>query len=110
MLVCLLFAQAAIATSGCLMTNSGLDAVISVADRSDCAGSGTMNANLCLAHCSASDQSVGTTSLALAVPTSLAPVLLAARTEPHFIPELCAARIERATDPPIPIRFCSYLI
>jgi len=71
----------------------------------------TPNANACLAHCTQSDQiSADQHNVQLAAPVS---VLSRAIIQPqmrHIRPVISATHLVLDTGPPIPIRFCSFLI
>lgn len=107
-LALVLFAQAAQALSGCLMPAAEFPQVVAARADADSSGCG-MNLNLCLVHCSAGDQTLDLNSIPTILPV-LAVVLFVAQTEPRLPSSLAIERIQRVTDPPIPIRFCSYLI
>lgn len=105
-LALLLFSQAALALSGCMMPSGGFPQMAASAESG---ADGGMNLNLCLAHCSAGDQSLDLNLLPPIAPPST-PMLFVLSGEPHEQRPLFVERLERATDPPIPIRFCSFLI
>ena len=110
-LVFLLFTQAALAMSGCLMPAAGLAKVMAEVETSDCNESSGMNLNLCHAHCTADAQSVDTgeqppLSPLHAVVLVVPPIEYTAH--PAFTFNL--ARVEHTGDPPRPIRFCSFQI
>lgn len=111
MLVLLFFTQAALAMSGCLTPVDGLAKIIATAATSDCDGGRSMNLNLCQAHCTADDQSLGTSELPPL--SSLLTVVLVVPTikyaaQPTFASNV--PRVEHTGDPPKPIRFCSFQI
>jgi hypothetical protein len=111
LLMFLFFAQAALAASGCLMPGSGLAKALAAAEKSGCSGEGSMNLNLCLAHCNSDSQSLDTGEL----PVSTLPSSVVLVVPPVGCPErltlaVAVVCVERTSEPPIPIRFCSFLI
>ena len=110
-LVFLFFTQAALAMSGCLMPATGLAKVIAEAETSGCCEAGSMNLNLCHAHCTAGHQSLDTGELPPLSPLHPAvlvvpPVEYAA--QPTFT--FNVSRVEPMGDPLKLIRFCSFQI
>ena len=108
-LVFLFFTQAALAASGCLMPAAGLAKVMAEVETSGCSEAGSMNLNLCHAHCTADQQSLDTGEL-----PPLSPLHAAVVVVPPFEyvehPRFTVARVEHTGDPPKPIRFCSFQI
>jgi hypothetical protein len=107
--VLLFFTQAALAMSGCLMPAAGLAKIMAAVETSDCSETGSMNLNLCHAHCTADQQSLDTGE-----PTPLPPQLAVILVVPSFEyiehPTFIVSRVEHTGDPPKPIRFCSFQI
>jgi hypothetical protein len=108
-LVFLLFTQAALAVSGCVMPVSGLAKVIAAAGDSEFCKMGSMNLNLCQAHCTADHQSLDTGEPVPLSPSHQA-VLVVPLLEYAAHPTITVVRVEHPGDPPIPIRFCSFQI
>ena len=108
-LVFLFFTQAALAMSGCLMPAAGLAKVMDEVQTSDCNNAGSMNLNLCHAHCTADQQSLDTGELPLTSPL-LAMVLVVPLLKYKEHPSFIISRVENTGDPPKPIRFCSFQI
>ncbi len=108
-LVFLFFSQAALAASGCLMPASGLAKAMTPTKESGCSDKGSMNLNLCLAHCNAGSQSLDTGELAVSAPPSSVVLVVPLVDYPERL-TLSVVRVERTSDPPIPIRFCSFQI
>ena len=110
-LVFLVFTQAALAMSGCLMPAEGLAKVIATAVNSGCDEGSGMNLILCQAHCTADHQSLDTGEPLPLLPLHTAvlivpPIEYAA--QPAF--SFNVLRVEHTGDPPKPIRFCSFQI
>lgn len=108
-LVFLFFAQAALAASGCLMPGSGLAKAMAPTGKSGCSDERRMNLNLCLAHCNADSQSLDTGELPVSAPPPSVVLAVPLVDYPERL-TLSVVRVERTSDPPIPIRFCSFLI
>lgn len=108
-LVLLFFTQAALAVSGCLMPAAGLAKIMAVVETSGCSETGSMNLNLCHAHCTADQQSLDTGE-----PTALPPLHTVVLLVPTFKyvdhSTFTVSRVEHTGDPPKPIRFCSFQI
>ena len=110
-LVFLFFTQAALAMSGCLMPAAGLAKVMAEVETSGCNNAGSMNLNLCHAHCTADQQSVDTGELPPLLPLRTAVLVVPAieyTAHPTFT--FHVARVEHTGDPPKPIRFCRFQI
>jgi hypothetical protein len=110
LLVFLFFTQAALAASGCLMPGSGLAKVMAATEKSGCSGEGSMNLNLCLAHCNADSQSLDSGELPVLPPPPSLLVSFAPPVDHSERPTRAVVGVVRTGDPPIPIRFCSFLI
>ena len=108
-----LFAQLAVAAYACPVLTGTSDAVTAVVANDarnampGCSEMDTGNANLCLQHCQAGDQSVQTTPHAPLPAIALVPLAVVAQLEPPFARGIGAlsARMERQTSPPPLIRF-----
>lgn len=110
LLLFLFFSQVALAASACLMPSSELDKVFSQPKHSCCDEPG-MNANLCVAHCTADSQAHDQSSFSVpVVPQTLGSFMVVPVIERPTIVAKPASLLPRATAPPIPILFCSFLI
>ena len=110
LLLSLFFSQVALAASGCLMPSSELAQVLSHAKHTCCDESG-MNANLCIAHCTADSQTLDHYSFTVpAVPPATGAFKVVPVIERRTIVATPQSVLPRATAPPIPILFCSFLI
>ena len=107
MLALLLFAQAAQAALPCL--TAGSDPVMAYSDHDDEACRHTANPNACLTQCNDAAQPASHGDLsALAAP--LTAVLTVPQPLPARVAYSCdAVGLRVAPDPPISIRYCSYL-
>jgi hypothetical protein len=110
LLVCLVFTQAALAASGCFMSSAGFANVAATAETADCDDTGSMNLNLCLAHCSADSQSLDANVLPVVAPPPALLLVVPLAIHSELPPRPRFTSVERTSDPPIPIRFCSFLI
>ena len=108
-LVFLLFTQAALAMSGCMMPVSSLANVMAAVDASGCCETGSMNLNLCQAHCTADHQSLDTGEPPPA-PEAQQVVLVIPVLEYARHSAAAFVRIEYFGEPSISIRFCSFRI
>ena len=102
-----LFAQAAVAANACLRPLSS-PAAAHAQQSAHCEAQQKISLNLCLYHCA--DQSDQYTPQPV-IPAAALPVL--SITQTAFVPEVSLRpRVATAAthDPPIPIRFCSFLI
>ena len=108
LLVASLFAQGAIAASGCLMPGSSLRNVIAGASNPHC-DSSQSNPNLCLIHSADQSDNNGTQLFAVA---SAPPVVMLVLPPPPAIalPRQNSQAHSPPTDPPIPIRNCCFRI
>ena len=110
LLLSLFFSQVALAASGCLMPSSDLAKALSQANQSCCDESG-MNVNLCIAHCTADSQTYDHYSFTVpAVPPATGPFTVVPVIDRPTIVAASQSVLPRATAPPIPILFCSFLI
>ena len=110
LLLFMLFTQIALASSACLGTANELAKTLRNPQQS-CHDSSNINLNLCLAHCSADSQTLGTGAALVAVPPqTIAPLLILPVVERRTIRLAHVQVLKRAKDPPIPILFCSFLI
>ncbi len=110
LLLSLFFSQVALAASGCIMPSSDLAKALSQANQSCCDESG-MNANLCIAHCTADSQTLDHYSFTgPAVPPATGAFMVVPVIERRTIVATPQSVLPRATPPPIPILFCSFLI
>ena len=108
LLLAALFAQGAVASSGCLMPAAVLSSVIAGTSNPHC-DSSMPNPNLCLVR--VKDQSNSDSAQPLvAAPAPDAPLVLQPQVTVTTPTCLLAHTPFQATDPPIPIRFCSFLI
>ncbi len=108
-LLFLLFTQAALAVSGCMMPVSSLAKVIAAAGDSECCKMGSMNLNLCQAHCTADHQSLDTGEPPPS-PEAHQVVLVIPVLEYARHSAAAFVRIEYCGEPAISIRFCSFRI
>jgi hypothetical protein len=110
LLVCVVFSHAALAGSGCLMANADLTKVLEAEEAPACGGMGSMSLNLCLAHCTADSQSLDVDVPAVLVPPAV--LVLVVPLLPDVVPTTSSRDGDAVAtgDPPIPIRFCSFLI
>jgi hypothetical protein len=110
LLLFMLFTQAALAYGACLAPSNQLAETLSQAQQSDCDDL-AMNANLCVAHCTADSQTLDHHSCNVPVVVSAVGAFVVV---PVFQrPEIAAAPsslLPAATAPPIPILYCSFLI
>jgi hypothetical protein len=107
-LFAVLFAQAAVAANTCLTLRSAPAQSTAGAGSSHCQQSGEINPNLCFYQwADQSDQHTAQPVVAAAAAVILT-VPDAAQCLPSWIPPLVAGNAGH--DPPIPIRFCSFLI
>ncbi len=107
MLCAMLFAQAAVAASACLRPLSA-PSTAGTQQSAHCEAQQEAGLNLCLYHCA--DQSDRYTPQPV-IPAATLPVL--SITQTAFVPDVSLRpRVATAAthDPPIPIRFCSFLI
>ena len=103
-----LFAQGAIAASGCLMPGSSLSTVIAGAPNPHC-DSGKSNPNLCLVH--SADQSDNSSAQSAAVTPAPAVVMLVLPAQPAIaLPRPNLPAHDAPTDPPILIRNCCFRV
>lgn len=110
LLLFLFFSQVALAASGCLMPSSELAMALNQAKHTCCDESG-MNANLCIAHCTADSQTHEQYSFTVPViPPAVGPYMVVPDIERPTIVATPQSVLPRATAPPIPILFCSFLI
>ncbi len=106
----LLFAQAAIALAACEMLDHAPAMAFAKQESMPCHGEPAPNPNLCLAHCTSTDQSAGTPHFVVPVWCAVAPLTVAIAdrwrervpAERHLPPH--------AVGPPPRIRFQSFLI
>jgi len=102
-----LFAQAAVAANACLRPLSA-PAAAGAQPSAHCEAQQAASLNLCLYHCA--DQSERYTPQPV-IPAATLPLL--SITQTAFVPDVSLRpRVTTAAthDPPIPIRFCSFLI
>jgi len=107
LLIASLFAQGAIAASGCLMPGSSLSAVIAGASNPHC-DSSKPNPNLCLLHSADQSDNSGAQSAAIQAPVvvmHVMPVHPAIALPRQNLPAQVAL-----TDPPITLRNCCFRI
>lgn len=109
LLVALFCTQAAFAASACLMPSAKLAQAMAAMEQSECDDVRGMNASLCHAHCTSEDQSLDAGGQPVVAAPSLPVLVVPSIQQPKHTP-YSAVHIERSTDPPIPIRFCSFLI
>ena len=109
LLVFLFFTQADLAMSGCLMPAARLAKVMAEVEASGCNERGSMNLNLCHAHCTAEHQALDTGELPPLSPLHVV-VLVVPSFEYTEHPSLTVVRVQCTRAPPIPIRFCSFQI
>lgn len=91
------------------MSGADLAKAMAPAEKPACDDEGGMNRALCLAHCTADDQSLDTGSQLVLAPPCL-PILVVSPSQPPKHSLFPTVRVARTSDPPIPIRFCSLLI
>jgi hypothetical protein len=107
LLIASLFAQGAIAASGCLMPGSSLSKVVAGVPAAPC-DSGKLNPNLCLLH--SADQSDNSGAQPAATP---APVVVMHVMPVHPVIALPRQNLPAQvafTDPPITLRNCCFRI
>ena len=103
-----LFAQAAVAASACLSSLSAALPVIDTQMSDHCRAQQQISLNLCLYHCTdQSDHYSQQPAVPAATVTvlSVVPAVVAHTGSRPHVPAAAATH-----DPPIPIRFCSFLI
>jgi len=114
MLGLVLFAQGIVAANACVAPSASPAQAYSMVQQDDeampCHEEEIPNANICLSHCTQSDQiSVDQHSVPLAAPVSVIAWVIrqpqAQRVRTSFSPEYLALD----TGPPLSIRFCSFL-
>jgi hypothetical protein len=106
----MLFGQAALAYNACLAPPNQLAKTLTHTQQSDC-DDAAMNANLCVAHCTADSQTLDHPSCAVPVDLTAADVYLVVPVPERLriAPPISALR-PVAIAPPIPILYCSFLI
>jgi hypothetical protein len=108
LLIASLFAQGAIAASGCLMSGSLLSTVIADTPNPHC-DNGKMNPNLCLVY--NADQSDNNSAQWVAVASAPVVVMFVFPPQPAIaLPRQNSQPHSPPTDPPIPIRNCCFRI
>jgi len=115
-----LFAQGVVAADACVApdaspahayTQAQAGAAEHDVDAMPCHDEETPNANACLAHCTQSDQiSADQHNAQLAAPVSVLNWIITQPQTRHIRPVISAEHLVLDTGPPIPIRFCSFLI
>jgi hypothetical protein len=114
MLGLVLFAQGIVAANACVTTNVS-PARVYVAMNEDeatpCHQEKDINANACLSHCTQLDQiSLDQHNTPLAAPSSVIAWVFIQPQAQRICPAATPERQVLNTGPPIPIRFCSFLI
>jgi hypothetical protein len=109
-LLALGFTQMALAAEPCMQpVMTAADAFVTAA-QDDCHHPDVASANLCLKQCTGGDR-VSFSTLAVVAPPPMMPVLmLPLSTDGARSRGMAMARVDIIVDPPIPIRFCSFLI
>ena len=108
LLIASLFAQGAIAASGCLMPGATLSTVIAGASNPHC-DSDMVNPNLCLLH-SADQSDQSAPQPAIGTPALAVPILALKSGDVADVQRVRCAPVQPAgIDPAIPIRFCKFL-
>ena len=114
MLVLVLFAQGIVAANACVAPNASAAQAYNMAQQDEeampCHEQEIPNANVCLSHCTQSDQiSVDQHSMPLAAPVSVIAWISSQPQVQHSRPAISFEHLALDTGPPIPIRFCSFL-
>jgi hypothetical protein len=110
LLLSLLFAQIALAASGCLMPTGEVAKIVSETQDAAC-DEPAMNTSLCLAHCTADLQSADHYSVALPeVTLALLPFIVVPLAQQNYVATSAQTTVPRALPSPVPILFCSLLI
>ena len=107
LLIASLFAQGAIAASGCLMPGATLSTVIAGASNPHC-DSAKVDPNLCLLH--SADQSDNSGAQPAATPALVVAMLVLSARPAIALPRQNLPTPGALTDPPIAIRNCCFRI
>lgn len=109
-LLALGFTQMALAAEPCMQPAMIAADAFVTAGEDDCHHPSAASANLCLKQCVGSDR-VSFNTLTVVAPPPMMPVLmLPLPTDGICSHGMAMARVDIIVDPPIPIRFCSFLI
>jgi hypothetical protein len=113
MLVLTIFAQGIVAANACISPGASPEQAYVIAHPDDampCHEAKNHNANACLVHCTNADQINGDQyQIPVSAPVN---VIAWAGSQPHTVPDQPAISAQPPvldTDPPIPIRFCTFL-
>jgi len=114
MLGLVLFAQGMVAANACVAPSASPAQAYSMTEQDDetmpCHEEEAANANVCLSHCTQSDQiSLDQHHMPLAAPVSVIAWVSVQPQAQHFRPAISFEHLALDTGPPIPIRFCSLL-
>lgn len=109
-LLALGFTQMAVAAEPCMQPVMTVADAFVTAGEDDCHHPDVATANLCLKQCIGGDR-VFFSTLAVVAPPPMMPVrMLPLPTDGAHSRGMAMARMDIIVDPPIPIRFCSFLI
>jgi len=114
MLGLVLFTQGVIAANACDLPSASPAQAYDVAQQDEdampCHEEETSNANVCLSHCTQSDQiSVDQHQAPLAMSTAVVLHVVEPQPTQRILPATSFEQLALDTGPPIPIRFCSLL-
>lgn len=109
-LLALGFTQMALAAEPCMQPAMIATDAFVTAGQGDCHHPSAGSANLCLKQCVGDDRVSFSTPAVVAPPPMMPLLMLPLPTDGTHARGMAMARVDIMVDPPIPIRFCSFLI